>query len=343
MVDSLSFYGPGAIACALCVGFSVALSWQFNHASRKYDIITKDVIGFLAIPAIVTVHLVYELSRVRRNDALKATLVMDTTSTICSAFVPIGSVLFFQALSLRHLCKLALAFLLTTACSTMTLVCFYLKRPKFACVNSGLPTLVSGCALAFHVVAVSGLQKTDYPMRGKEIHKFYNMMFSAAASLAQMVAFLVILRKNEEVPTSKHRRSMSVLPDLPDPRHKHLVCPQRLLPNTSSSIGDFDQAIVLALGIWTLLLSLRDTIHDIKFCVHGEFEYWSEICARSLERGDLGLEVVTTFKHRLDLIALKHKWEKTRSKHRKREQIAFANLPKIVCLAIKASQAYKTR
>lgn len=84
-------------------------------------------------------------------------------------------------------------------------------------------------------------------------------------------------------------------------------CEVRFFAKTPYSLGEFDQATALGVGVVTLLLSIRDIIQDFKFSTHDEFEYWRTRCILSIECGDVELEVAR-WRCELDFIDLKAKW-----------------------------------
>jgi hypothetical protein len=311
-----SLYGPGAIICWLCTALSVFLSWNFNRSNRRSDTITIDVAACLALPGIAIVHLLCELCRAEKTKDWKATQTMDATCSICMYFAPFGTALSYLAYLDRNKRRFFLTILVTLACESIVLVVLTTngsKIPFFDEDNAFLPLILS----------IFILPPTTYllVLRGyifANVHRIsiYKIVLSVCWSIFQELSLGALVRiKNSRTGGGKDRKT------------SHLN--GRVLPQTPYLIGDIDQAVALSIGIVTLLISIRDIITDFNFSAKDEFEYWRVRCLENIELGNAEMEVAR-WKQELEVIDRKAKCERTRARHRKREQETYENLPKVV-------------
>jgi hypothetical protein len=319
-----SLYGPGAIICWLCTALSVLLSWSFNHSSRKWDVLTSDVLACLLLPAIAFTNLVYDLAHATKKEDWKATPTMDATFTICMEFAQFGPMLCYMAFSYRHKRRFCLTIVITMACWAIVLVGFtgnHSNVPRFDDRNAALPLIMSGLFIFFFVfylmVEVSQTKFNVSPSRQSVVLCIF---LPPVLLVLQLLSLLSYFCREDHCKADEDDNDQFQFEG-------------RLLPQTPYSIGDFDQAVALSIGIITLLLSIRDIIQDYNFVIDDEFEYWRARCVRSIESGDTKMEVVR-WKQELEVIDKMARCARTRIRHRRREHEAFKKLPKPVKLAI---------
>lgn len=313
-----SIYGPGAIICWLCTSFSVVLSWKFNIARRKYDFITSDFLACLLLPTVAICHLIYTLCRTGKYKDDKTIQTMQAEITVCSVFAYFGIRLCLEALFRRHKRKLILTIIATTAC---------LIAPVFGSV-ADIPSVHCQSRLPFFTMIFSAL----YPTCSMVFTMFRNPLQDKATEMS------LLLEVGTIVSAGLNMAFQLVLGVVAEQRDKDQLCPNTpntTFPKTPYSIGELDQAIALGVGIYTLLVSIRDVSQYIKSSNQDTFEHWRASCIENIEAGKTEVEIAR-WKRDLDLLGIRAKCHRTRAKHGQRERERWSKLPKEVLFAFKA-------
>jgi hypothetical protein len=283
-----SLYGPGTVSGWLCTVLSLLIAWTTNSKRKTTDDITNDMIAALSLPAVASVHLLFELRQFHGSirelltsqdgEVLQYLTAVEAPLNICETFTTIALPMVGVSAWYNNRKRATVVVILGIWCLLVEFVLFvgsygatpatfnlsraYLFTFPQIMITRGVTTVLA-LVVFLTCMVISSLKE---PLDPEEIDQrrvkkpnAYAMRIYSWIPLAVALPFGIIISVAKTDVLKLYART-----------HLRLAAPNLFfIPSSTSSISDLDQAVALAAGTLTIAFSIYGSIKDHR---HQTFE-----------------------------------------------------------------------
>jgi hypothetical protein len=278
-----SLYGPGNMVCWLCILGSVFIGWTLNRKCHSKDIISNDFIAALVIPVVASGHAIYRLVFATLHppsnptEAIQFVAAIEAPLNVCETFTVVALAFSILAAFRKHrkqsLCVLAVGLL---CFSIESIIFLYAPETGVELSNFSRPYLFNfaemmicafvflGVSMLFLAVAVALRRAQRWPLETllepSETRQEARLpLVAAVLRILDLLlwllpfAFIIFIFPLETLGAIGVFGIPALMVSL-----DWFSRISFFIPRTNNSILELDQAVALAMGIFSLLFSLRD-------------------------------------------------------------------------------------
>ncbi|KAF2687583.1 hypothetical protein K458DRAFT_386399 [Lentithecium fluviatile CBS 122367] len=288
---------------------SVFISWTCNRHSIVRDTIGNDLLATLIIPSIAAIHCHIELGKIDVNEpetdleTLDATLVVVGWFTVCGLWL-----LGLATGSGRPKKCFFIGAVLVLCASALFTISTRRDLPTRLPAAEGLNWFIMGLTTALFSILLPLIIPTNKTARdavaalfaGARDNSYQPRAYSALRLAAMHLLFLttwLLMVVADGVLFSR----------LPDHEEGKPDRPEHVVPQTSYSITELDQAVALCAGILTVMFTMYEALNSWRFTAWENYRRWRSSCEILLEEDVLETNEAERWKTKLRIMAEREK------------------------------------